>query len=211
MVGKSQKGWGASFFLIRVVCSSCFSCHCMGDGPFCHCNYENKLVYSCSSLHFGIMFDSQVKLGTILMLISHFGASSPFGQLPFTCFSLSCHLLIISSSLIFFKTTSANRVFVTYFSDICSYFADVHSLNIFLCILCRHQFVICSTLLKEKKTLEWRHQLLPLDPASFQSRFLFFLDVPSHLYKRLCPSVRRSVGPSVRPPTVCPVLFSDAY
>ena len=30
-----------------------------------------------------------------------------------------------------------------------------------------------------------------------------FLDTPSHLYMRLCPSVRRSVGPSVRP-----VLFS---
>ena len=41
--------------------------------------------------------------------------------------------------------------------------------------------------------------------------FPFFLDTPSHLYKRLCPSVRRSVGPSVRPcvrPSVCPVLFS---
>ena len=31
-----------------------------------------------------------------------------------------------------------------------------------------------------------------------------FLDAPSHLYKRLCPSVRRSVGSSV-----CPVLFSN--
>ena len=28
--------------------------------------------------------------------------------------------------------------------------------------------------------------------------FLFFLDASSHLYKRVCPSVRRSVGPSVR-------------
>ena len=26
-----------------------------------------------------------------------------------------------------------------------------------------------------------------------------FLDAPSHLYKRVCPSVRPSVGPSVRP------------
>ena len=33
-----------------------------------------------------------------------------------------------------------------------------------------------------------------------------FLDAPSHLYKRSCPSVRPSVRPSV-----CPVLFSDAY
>ena len=31
-----------------------------------------------------------------------------------------------------------------------------------------------------------------------------FLDAPSHLYKRSCPSVRRSVRPSVRP---SPVLF----
>ena len=30
-----------------------------------------------------------------------------------------------------------------------------------------------------------------------------FLDAPSHLYKRLCPSVRRSVGPSVRPYVPC--------
>ena len=38
-----------------------------------------------------------------------------------------------------------------------------------------------------------------------------FLDAPSHLYKRLCPSVRRSVRRSVRPsvgPSVCPVLYS---
>ena len=34
-----------------------------------------------------------------------------------------------------------------------------------------------------------------------------FLDAPSHLYKRSCPSVRRSVGPSVGP-SVSPVLFS---
>ena len=32
--------------------------------------------------------------------------------------------------------------------------------------------------------------------------FILFLDAPSHLYKRVCPSV----GPSV-----CPALFSDAY
>ena len=29
--------------------------------------------------------------------------------------------------------------------------------------------------------------------------FLFFLDAFSHLYKRVCPSVRPSVGPSVGP------------
>ena len=28
---------------------------------------------------------------------------------------------------------------------------------------------------------------------------LLFLDAPSHLYKRVCPSVRPSVGPSVGP------------
>ena len=36
---------------------------------------------------------------------------------------------------------------------------------------------------------------------------LCFLDAPSHLCKRSCPSVNRSVGPSVRR-SVCPVLFS---
>ena len=30
-----------------------------------------------------------------------------------------------------------------------------------------------------------------------------FLDAPSHLYKRVCPSVRRSVGPSVRLSVPC--------
>ena len=35
----------------------------------------------------------------------------------------------------------------------------------------------------------------------------YFLDAPSHLYMRSCPSVRRSVGPSVRR-SVCLVLFS---
>ena len=34
--------------------------------------------------------------------------------------------------------------------------------------------------------------------------FSEFLDAPSHLYTRLCPSVRRSVRPSVRP---SPVIF----
>ena len=43
------------------------------------------------------------------------------------------------------------------------------------------------------------------------SIFLFtFLDAPSHLYKRVCPSVRPSVRRSVRR-SVRPALFSDAY
>ena len=40
---------------------------------------------------------------------------------------------------------------------------------------------------------------------------LGFLDATTHLYKRSCPSVRRSVRPSVRRSvrrSVCPVLFS---
>ena len=44
----------------------------------------------------------------------------------------------------------------------------------------------------------------------FVSSFCFFfwflplfLDAPSHLYKRVCPSVRSSVGPSVRPSVPC--------
>ena len=40
-----------------------------------------------------------------------------------------------------------------------------------------------------------------------------FLDAPSHLYKKSCPSVRPLVRSSVRPyvrPSVCPVLFSKA-
>ena len=43
------------------------------------------------------------------------------------------------------------------------------------------------------------------DP-SFLSPNSFFLDAPSQLYKRLCPSV----GPSVRR-SVCPVLFSKVH
>ena len=35
-----------------------------------------------------------------------------------------------------------------------------------------------------------------------------FLVAPSHIYKRLCPSVGPSVRPSVGP-SVCPVLFSN--
>ena len=42
---------------------------------------------------------------------------------------------------------------------------------------------------------------------SHNNRFGQFLDAPSHLYKRSCPSVRRSVRPSVRR-SVRPVLFS---
>ena len=40
------------------------------------------------------------------------------------------------------------------------------------------------------------HCLGPLFPPEF-SNFVPFLDAPSHLYKRSCPSVRRSVCPSV--------------
>ena len=35
-------------------------------------------------------------------------------------------------------------------------------------------------------------------PAPFLKRPIHFLDAPSHLYKRVCPSVRRSVTPSLR-------------
>ena len=47
------------------------------------------------------------------------------------------------------------------------------------------------------------HRPLVISKTGFLS---LFLDAPSHLYKRLCPSVRPSVGPSVRR-SVCPVLF----
>ena len=49
----------------------------------------------------------------------------------------------------------------------------------------------------------------PIPPSRlliFLSLFFSFLDAPSHLYKRLCPSVGRSVRRSVRPQ-----LFSNAY
>ena len=36
--------------------------------------------------------------------------------------------------------------------------------------------------------------------------FFLFLDAPSHLYKRVCPSVRPSVRPCVRP-SVRPLAF----
>ena len=38
---------------------------------------------------------------------------------------------------------------------------------------------------------------MSLAEVFFFSFFCFFLDAFSHLYRRVCPSVRRSVGPSV--------------
>ena len=46
----------------------------------------------------------------------------------------------------------------------------------------------------------------PRSSSSFRSRR--FLDAPSHLYKSVCPSVRKSVGPSVGPYfRLCRVIF----
>ena len=41
--------------------------------------------------------------------------------------------------------------------------------------------------------------LYSLKTDSWKENFSPFLDSTTHLYKRLCPSVRPSVGPSVRP------------
>ena len=59
----------------------------------------------------------------------------------------------------------------------------------------------CDETEKEKKgslTLKKKgYVILSYSLASFFSFYLSFLDAFSHLYKRVCPSVRRSVGPSV--------------
>ena len=51
-------------------------------------------------------------------------------------------------------------------------------------------------------------------PNAFATILSFFLDASSHLYKRVCPSVRRSVGPSVCPsvrPSVRPLRLLENH
>ena len=51
----------------------------------------------------------------------------------------------------------------------------------------------------QKQRLEAKNSSLFLSEGK---SFFFFLDATTHLYKRSCPSVRRSVGPSVHPKRV---------
>ena len=76
------------------------------------------------------------------------------------------------------------------------------------CWFCQIPFVRFSLL-----GAKWLRKLF-LSIFLYQNRKFQFLDAPSHLYRRLCPSVRPSVGPSVGPsvrPSVRPsrVIFED--
>ena len=82
-------------------------------------------------------------------------------------------------------------------------FNHLHSPRCCCCCRCRFYYVPLYSIPRSHCLipLYFSHSYHPL--SILVSTAPVFLDAPSHLYKRSCPSVRRSVGPSVGP-----VLFS---
>ena len=133
-------------------------------------------------------------------LLFPFVPSLTFSSLSFSVLHFSSYCFRLS----FFTESTGNRIPrpLTYFS-IC------------FCIIFPQIFVFLRFLLIYCTFLFFHLLFLQLSFVLFKA----YLDAPSHLYKRSCPSVgpsvrpsvRRSVGPSVRRsvrPSVRPVLFS---